>query len=336
MPTMTSVRSYAVLAVGIAIFSKGAFAGRRWVIHVRLTVLLGALCAAVPSTVRADDSQAAKRISRGIHLDRPGEAGPMRCDVVQVLDPNGDPSEYFMDVDLVIGAGTKRGSVRVRIHFDPLGNYRRYELPSGGNLTKEGNRPFSPADHENLHRILSDPYSQLKSIGWDQVAIPKGTAETGEEVDAISQPTVLSKGNIVVVGAAYTCCTLWHWSHGEVVGVIRAMTIDASDRQDWIRYARSDNDLYAAFALEQLRLQGIFDAETVAAVVQVMREGSAKRVPIISLAAGMTNAWLRTRARESDSSRRSGIRPVSCPPVTPTGSAPGWRGRTATTRSTCC
>ena len=215
-----------------------------------------------------------KAISRRVNLDGPGNTGAMPCDVVQVLDSNGDPSEYFMDVDSVVCADAKCEIVTVRIHFDPLGNYERYELPSGGNLTKWGHKPFSPADHENLHQILSDPYSQLKSIGWDQITMPKSSAAAGDDVDGISGATVLSKRNIVVVGAAYTCCTLWHWSHGEVENVIRDMTISASDKQDLIRYLHSGEDKYVVFAIDQLRMQNLFDAETIAAVVHVMRHGS--------------------------------------------------------------
>lgn len=165
-----------------------------------------------------------KGISRRINLDGPGKTEAMPCDVVEVLGSNGEPSEYFMDVGLVVCEGGKCETVTVRVHFDPLGKYKRYELPSGGNLTKFGREPFSPTDHEHLHRVLSDPYSQLKSIGLDEITLPKSSAAAGSRVDAVSGPTMLSKQNIVVVGAAYTCCTLWHWSHGEVENVIRDMT----------------------------------------------------------------------------------------------------------------
>lgn len=97
---------------------------------------------------------AGKGISRRINLDGPGNSGAMPCDVVQVLDSNGDPSEYFMDVDSVVCSDAQCEIVTVRIHFDPLGNYERYELPSGGNLTKWGHKPFSLADHRNLHREI--------------------------------------------------------------------------------------------------------------------------------------------------------------------------------------
>jgi hypothetical protein len=197
--------------------------------------------------------------------------------VVQTLDSQGDPRGYFMDVESVVCADAKCEIVTVRIHFDLLGDYERYELPAGGNLTKSGHKPFSAADHAKLHQILADPYSQLKSVGWDQITIPSSPATPGDGTDGISGATTLSKRNVVVVGAAYTCYTLWHWSHGDVVDVIRDMTIRASDKQDLLRYLNSGKNKYAIFAADQLRSQGLFDPETVTAVLRVMRHGDEKR-----------------------------------------------------------
>lgn len=254
------------------------FATHCLAIYFRLVVLFSALYVAASPVTNADDLHAPKGISRRVNLDGPGNAGAMPCDVVQVLDSNGDPSEYFMDVDSVVCADTKCEIVTVRIHFDALGNYQRYELPSGGNLTKWGHKPFSLADHERLHQILSEPYSRLKSIEWDQITMPTSSAVAGDEPDGISGATVLSKRSVVVVGAAYTCCTLWHWGHGEVGNVIRDMTISASDKQDLIRYLHSGKDTYAVFATDELRMQNLFDTETIAAVVHVMRHGSKRLV----------------------------------------------------------
>jgi hypothetical protein len=200
----------------------------------------------------------------------------MPCEVVQILDLNGDPTEYCMDVDSVVCAEAKCEIVTVRIYFDRLGSYARYELPTGGNLTKRGHQPFSRADHQKLHQILSDPYSQLKSVKLDQITAPKGAPGDANDVDGISGATALSKRKMVVAGAAYTCLTLWHWSHGQVVNVIRDMTIRASDKQDLIRYLQSEQHQYVVFATDQLRTQHLFDSQTIAAVMHVIRHGNEK------------------------------------------------------------
>ncbi len=247
-----------------------------FVVPIRLVVLSWALYATASPAASGTPCHAAEAASRKVTLEGAGGAKPILADVIQVLDPSGEPDTYFMDVASVVSADTKCKTVTVRLHFDVLGNYQRYELLSGGNLTKSGGKPFSRADHEKLHQILSDPYSQLKSIALDEITAPKSAATAGARVDAVSQPTVLSRQSTIVVGAAYTCCTLWHWSHGEVVGAIRDMTVEACNREDLLRYLRSDQDPYVQFAAEQLRMQDLFDAETIAAVEQVMRHGSTK------------------------------------------------------------
>lgn len=252
------------------------FATPWYVLSIRWAVVSCVLCAATSLATRAEESHAIEAASRKVTLEGAGGAKPKLAYVTQVLDSDGEPREYVMDVESVSCVETTCKSVTVRLHFDVLGSYQRYELPSGGNLTRTGGKPFSRADHEKLQQILADPYSQLKSIALDEITAPKGSAEAGGRVDAVSRPTVLSKQNAVVVGAAYTCCTLWHWSHGEVIGVIRDMTIAACDKQDLLRYLRSNQDTYVEFAAEQLRMQGLFDDETIAAVVEVMRHGSAK------------------------------------------------------------
>jgi hypothetical protein len=83
---------------------------------------------------------------------------------------------------------------------------------------------------------------------------------------------------MVVVGAAYTCFTLWHWSHGQIVNVIQDMTVSATDDRDLLRYLQSDQSKYAVFAANQLRMRSQFDAETVDAVMDVVRHGDDSRI----------------------------------------------------------
>lgn len=264
------------------------------VIRLSLLVLFGVL-----SLAPTPASNVAKGASRRVNLGGPSNMGPRSGNVVQVFDAKGDP-RYFMDVSLPVFADTKE-TVTVRLHFDPLGNYERYELPSGGRLTKRGRIPFSPDDHKKLHEILSDPNSPLKSVNWDQITMPKSSGAAGDKVDGISGATVLTKRGGVIVGAAYTCYTLWHWSHGEVVNVIREMTASASDKQDLIRYLHSGQYPYVAFAADQLQTRKLFDAATIDAAVHVMRHGSAELLgPVLSYLAKAaketgTDCFLRCR-----------------------------------------
>lgn len=241
-----------------------------------LVLFLLGCAAAVPASHGAD-ARAGKAPSRRVALEGPGNGELKTADVVQVLDSTGEPGGYFMDVGSVICAEKRCEVVPVRLHFDAVGNYERYELPPGRNLTKLGHQPFSADDHEKLQRILSDPYSPLRSVAWGEITLPKEAAAGRREFDAMSGATALSKRSMVVTGAAYTCFTLWHWSHGEAMKVIREMTIRACDQKDLLRLLGSDRDSYALFAIDQLLARKVFDADTVEAVTNVLRRGSLRQ-----------------------------------------------------------
>jgi len=100
-------------------------------------LFVGAAHVAASPAIYAHNSRTVKRLSRRVNLDGPGGTGARPSNVVQILDSNGDPRAYFMDVDSVICADAKCESVTVRIHFNLLGDYERYELPSGRNLTEQ-------------------------------------------------------------------------------------------------------------------------------------------------------------------------------------------------------
>ncbi len=212
----------------------------RWAANVRIGLVCSVL--AVLGLLSAPTWGApprGKQNTQRMKLSGPANAPEKFGNVVQVLDSRRNLRGYYMDVDSVVCADATCDVVTVRLHFDALGAYERYELPSGGNLTKAGDKPFSAADHQRLHQLLSDPHSAMKSVAWDQITVPT-TADAGARLDGLSGATVLSKQNLVVAGAAYTCCTLWHWSHDEVVDVIRDMTSQASDQQDLLRYLKSE------------------------------------------------------------------------------------------------
>lgn len=238
--------------------------------------LLGCVLALLPASHGAE-LQAGKAPSRRVALEGPGTGEVKTAEVVQVLDSNGEPCAYFMDVESVICTEKKCQVVPVRLHFDAVGTYERYELPPGRNLTKLGHQPFSPEDHDKLQQILTDPYSPLKSVAWGEISLPKESASGRGEFDAMSGATALSKRSMVVSGAAYTCFTLWRWSHGDAAKVIREMTIRASDQRDLLRLLGSGKDPCVLFAVDQLIARKLFDAGTVDAVTSVLRRGSLRQ-----------------------------------------------------------
>ncbi len=154
----------------------------------------------------------------------PGDlaATPTLHTLVQTLDSDGEPVSYAMWVDSVICRDTVCDVVKVRIHWDALGRYQRYEIAPGSQLTKLDHVPFTKADLAKLQRILAASDSPLKEVEKESMTgketnLPKG-------VDAVSSPTILTLKTAVIVGAGYTCYDLWHWANGLLTDHIRNLT----------------------------------------------------------------------------------------------------------------
>jgi len=183
--------------------------------------------------------------------------------LTQVQDDQGSPLEYYMDVDSVVCGDGKCEIIKVRIHWDVLGDYQRYELPWGGNLTKMAHVPFSSSDHEKLQSILSNPASPLATFEIDKVDVP---GQAGQEVDAVTKATPLFYQNSVVSGAVYTCYTLWHWANGDARRDARKLTEETCTDDLLLQYVGEGSEKLAAFAMEQFAGRGLYGPKYVDAV----------------------------------------------------------------------
>lgn len=201
-----------------------------------------------------------------VEVAHPGVNGgdSQSCDITRIIDSNGFPQEYYLDVDSVVCGDNVCEVIKVRIHWDALGGYLRYELPKGGNLTKNGHKSFSTADHEKMHMILSDPNSALRK--FDPASL---TLEANDhDVDAVTKPTPLFYQNSVVNGAIYTCYTLWHWANGDASAKIVEMTSKTCTHEQLMRYVNEGTEKFFIFAMNQLGERGVFDTATVNAVIK--------------------------------------------------------------------
>lgn len=192
--------------------------------------------------------------------------------LTQVQDDQGNPLKYHMDTDSVICGDGQCEIIKVRLWWDVLGDYERYELPLGGNLTKMGHVPFSPQDHEKLQMILSDSASELAQFPVEQVFIPTNEAE---EVDAVTKATPLFYQNTVVSGAVYTCYTLWYWANGDVTKKIRRLTEKSCTSEQLLRYVNGGAEKLRVFGMEQLAKRGVYDQKAVDAVIACAGQGEA-------------------------------------------------------------
>lgn len=197
---------------------------------------------------------------------------PIPCSLVQVMGTGGCPQEYYMDVDSVYCADKVCEIITVRIYWDALGGYLRYELPEGGRLTKKAHTPFTPADYEKLQVILSDTGSPLKT--FDPASVSAPGAVIGD-VDAVTKPTPLFYQTSVVRGAIYTCYTLWHWANGGAVKEIRRLTSESCGYDQLMQYLNDGTAKYSTFAMEQFAERRVYDAKTVNTVVRRAIDGRA-------------------------------------------------------------
>lgn len=240
------------------------------------TFLVLSVLSWVPSSAQAEDAADPalnRTVQHGVMLTHPGynEAKPMPCSLMQVNDARGTLQEYYLDVNSVTCGDGVCDIVTVRLYWDTLGHYRRYRLPEGAALTKQGHEVFSAADHAKLDALLADPYLSLKHVSIDQVVAPDKAIE---DVDGITGATPLAHLDSVVPGAVYTTFTLWHWTNGPAGKTIRTLTEQGCSREQLVHYLNHGTEAFFIFAAEQLTQRKIFSPAILDITTRRLKEGS--------------------------------------------------------------
>ena len=197
------------------------------------------------------------------------EAVPMDMELVQYFDEEGEPHHYSLWVDSVICRDKTCEIVQVEIFWDAFGQYDKYFVEKGEDLTKLDHVPFSKEDHAKLQRILKDKESPLREVTKDGLVGQKAKSA----VDGVAGATVLTLNSTVVVGAGYTCYDLWHWANGELTGIIRDISgksASISKLKNLLKIPKEDT---VHFAIDNLKKRKVFDNETRNAVIGSMKSG---------------------------------------------------------------
>jgi hypothetical protein len=218
---------------------------------------------------------ASREVSHEVQVSHPGISGTNATPqtLIQRLDKEGQPIDYCFDTKSVFCSDGQCKGVSVRIFWDELGFYKRYELASGVQLEKAEGKPFSTEDYEKLHRILSDRKSPLKDVGLTDI---KNHENADSEVDGLSAATPLLYKGAAVEGAAWTSFTLWHWANGGLSPIIQEMTVATCTLDDLRAYFESGDANRKTFALEQLTSRQAYDQSSLDAVTrQIPQEGRA-------------------------------------------------------------
>lgn len=182
--------------------------------------------------------------------------------------------EFYMDVPSVYCYDDVCKMDTLRIFWNEIGSYERFELKEGIDLEKAKGEKFSKADYEKLHSILKNENSTFKDLEINDIIKSKNLHEL--DVDAISGATAIDLDeNEFVKGAVITCYTIWHWANNPIQDSIREIHGDALNIAALNSYLYKDEDR-KRFAIEQLSRRGIYQNKILATINNLELENKSK------------------------------------------------------------
>lgn len=173
-------------------------------------------------------------------------------------------SNFYMDVESVLCGSKECKVVTVRLFWDELGRYSKFEMRNGAELEKNEGKPFEKEDYLKLDRILKDKNSPLQGF-YKHELVDNSHANAA---DAFSGATVVIDKKATVEGAVWTCYTLWYWANGGVVSSVRKITSKKYDLAQLHRFMSGSDSAYKKFALEQMTLRNFVDSKSLDLVIQ--------------------------------------------------------------------
>ena len=215
-------------------------------------------------------------IEHKVEVNHPAfEKGSSTSFIMKEVERENGSSEFYLEVESVICIDHICKIVPVRLYWNTYGEYVRYELDKGIRLEKGEGEPFLDDDYMLLHKILKDRDSPYKDISYYEITHEKVIGES--QVDAISgaTETVLRNGE-TVVGAAWTCFTLWHWANGEIVQEIRRITGRKLNTKQLLVNLNSKVMDYRIFALNELKQRKTFDSLIIAYLTKAIPNETAE------------------------------------------------------------
>lgn len=217
------------------------------------------------------DGTTQEEVKYEITVDHPGfgEEDRREYDLWSMVSDNHQIDGYYLDVESVICVDHRCKIVPVRIYWDALGNYEKYELADGMIMEKTGGEPFLDEDYARLHEVLLDKSSPYKDLSYYHITHEKVVGEG--EVDAVTGATaIVLDESRTVRGGAWTCYTLWHWANGNVIPKIQRITGSASSSDELLEHMASNDHQRQSFALHELTNRGDYSPKVVDNVIQEM------------------------------------------------------------------
>jgi len=125
-----------------------------------------------------------------VAIAHPGKSVAMLSEksLVEIQDETGISMQFYMDVESVYCDENVCKVVPVRITWNEIGQYIKYELDSGIQLEKAEGIPFTEDDYRQLHDILLDKRSIFNIVSIEDIV----KKENIQGVVAVSGATLIS------------------------------------------------------------------------------------------------------------------------------------------------
>ena len=108
--------------------------------------------------------------------------------------------------------------VELIVYWNLVGSFERFEILPNKPLTKLKHEPFTASEYDKLTSLLKSPAPTLSKYKKEELITKI------QHIDGVSGATVTAVKDETIPGAVYTCFTLWHLVHGQVVDSIQKQT----------------------------------------------------------------------------------------------------------------
>lgn len=146
-------------------------------------------------------------------------------EIEDLYDSNGLPEGYKAYIKTAVCESENCYIVQIHFFWDLIGRFQRFDTLPGEGLTKLDHIPFTDLDYQKLDVLLKDENSPLANYSKEDLVRDTRSSE----IDGFTGATIQEIKERVISGGVYSCHTLWHIAHGEVIDSLQVRTYAALD-----------------------------------------------------------------------------------------------------------
>lgn len=161
---------------------------------------------------------------------------------IKVYNANNSESSYFYShLKAPVCEDGLCYDVELIVYWNLIGSFERFELVPQKPLTKLKHEPFTEAEYVKLAQLLANNKPTLSNYKKEELTTKI------QNIDGVSGATVKAVKEETIAGAVYSCFTLWHLIHGEVVDSIQNVTaknLTEKNIRQILKYQTENADLF--------------------------------------------------------------------------------------------